>query len=138
MSAYRDRPLDCPRCGLELIRSEARDCWGCKRCGGMLLGVGELIDELLVIAPDLLPKAGVRSITTLGRRTAAPLLTCAACGAPMEPVFLGAVEVDRCYHDDQLWFDAGEHQLVVERAGEQHAERAPGSWLDRLRAKLAR
>lgn len=100
-----------------------------------MLGVGELIDELLVIAPDLLPERGVRSITTLGRRTVAALLVCAACGAPMEPVFLGGVDADRCYHDELLWFDSSEHELVLERAREQEAARNPPSWFDRLLAR---
>jgi Zn-finger nucleic acid-binding protein len=37
----------------------------------------------------------------------------------MEPVFLGGVELDRCYHDEQLWFDRGEIGRVVDRAREQ-------------------
>ncbi len=54
----------------------------------------------------------------------------------MEPVFLGGFDVDRCYHDEQIWFDAFEHRLVLESAREQHQARTPSSWLARLRANL--
>jgi hypothetical protein len=102
----------------------------------MLVGVGELIEELISVAPDLLPAAGARSITTLGRRSVAPLVTCASCSAPMEPVFLGGIDVDRCYHDEQIWFDGHEHSIVMQRAASQHEARTPSGWLSRLLAKL--
>jgi Zn-finger nucleic acid-binding protein len=51
----------------------------------------------------------------------------------MEPVFLGGVDVDRCYHDELMWFDRGELALVVDVAHDQHRERAR-SWLVRLLA----
>jgi hypothetical protein len=85
----------------------------------MLVGIGELIDELVKVAPKLLPDGGARGISTIGRRTTAPLSACPTCAAPMEPVFLGGVELDRCYHDEQLWFDRGEIGRVVDRAREQ-------------------
>jgi Zn-finger nucleic acid-binding protein len=137
VSAYRDRPLSCPRCTVELVRTETRDCWRCSRCNGLLVGIGEVIDELVEIAPDLMPAAGARSITTLGRGTTAALVICATCGAPMEPVFLGGVDVDRCYHDEQIWFDGEEHALVMQRATAQREARASSGWLSRLLAKLA-
>lgn len=96
--------------------------------------MSELIAELVEVAPDLLPATGVRSITTLGRRSALPPVTCSACGAAMEPVFLGGIDVDRCYHDEQIWFDADEHVRVLERAAAQREARL--GWFARLRAKL--
>ncbi|MBA2542401.1 MAG: zf-TFIIB domain-containing protein [Deltaproteobacteria bacterium] len=119
MSAYRDRPLACPRCQRELRRDDSRDVWSCQRCAGFLVGIGELITELLVVAPSLLPDSAVRTISTLGRRTSAPLLSCPTCGAAMEPVFLGGVDLDRCYHDEQLWFDRGEPDRVFAQACKQ-------------------
>jgi hypothetical protein len=101
----------------------------------MLVSVAELIGELVRIAPDLLPDGGGTTITTLGRRTVAPLLACPACAASMEPVFVGGVDADRCYHDESIWFDASEHDIVLDRAREQHAERHP-TLMARLRAAL--
>jgi Zn-finger nucleic acid-binding protein len=129
--SYRDRPLRCPRCGIELSRIDGRDRWRCAKCQGALFAVVEVICELVAAAPDLVPDAGIGGLTTLGRRSAAPLLACAQCGAPMEPVFLGGVDVDRCYHDEVLWFDRNELRWVVETAHEQHRERAR-SWLARI------
>lgn len=98
-----------------------------------MLSVGEVVRELVAVAPDLVPEGGVGGLTTLGRRTTAPLLPCPLCGASMEPVFLGGVDVDRCYHDEILWFDLGELAQVVDVAQDQHRERAK-SWLTRLLA----
>ncbi len=123
MTAYRDRPIDCPRCRRELARTDATERWRCPKCRGVLLGVSELIALLLRIAPALLPDAGkVKTITTIGRRTSEALLPCSVCAAPMEPVFLGGEDVDRCYHDELFWFDAGELALVGDCAVEQAGE----------------
>ena len=130
---YRDRAVQCPRCGLELVRADERDRWRCTKCKGALFGVGEVVRELVATAPELVPKGGAGGLTTLGRRTVAPLLACSVCGAPMEPVFLGGVDVDRCFHDELIWFDRGELALVVDVARDQHREREQ-SWLVRLLA----
>lgn len=133
---YRDRPIRCPRCRIDIQRTDAKDRWRCAKCEGVLISVEEIIIELVRIAPDLAP-AGRRAVdlTTLGRRSDAPLVPCGACGADMEPVFLGGVDVDRCYHDQLLWFDVGEHQRTLDRAQDQHARRHRswlGRWLDGL------
>lgn len=131
MSAYRDRPLQCARCRLELRRDGARDIWTCSRCGGALVAVEELIKELAHQVPSLVPDSGAKDITTLGRRTL-QLVTCPSCSDSMEPVFLGGVEIDRCYHDQQFWLDTGETGQILARAHEQ--ERTDGHWLaDRIR-----
>lgn len=132
---YRDRPISCPRCQLELARGDSGDHWRCGKCHGVLLGTGELVRVLLVVAPDLVPAGeGVHGITTLGRRSPTTL-PCGVCGAPMEPVFLGGIGVDRCYHDELVWFDGGELDLVLTVAHEQHGERTK-SWLARMMARL--
>ncbi len=131
MTAYRDRVVRCPRCVCELARGEQREIWECPSCRGMLVGVGELVDELLKVAPDLMPAGGARTLATLGRRSTQRLLDCPTCAAPMEPVFLAAIDVDRCFHDDQIWFDATEHDRVIERATSQKVER-DRNWLSRL------
>jgi Zn-finger nucleic acid-binding protein len=130
---YRDRAVQCPRCGVELTRADARDRWRCGKCKGALFSVGEVVRELVVTAPDLVGTGGVVGLTTLGRRTIAPLLDCSVCGGPMEPVFLGGVDVDRCYHDELIWFDRGELALVVDVATDQHRDRDQ-SWLVRMLA----
>jgi Zn-finger nucleic acid-binding protein len=116
VSAYRDRPVTCARCGVELVREGTREIWTCKRCSGSLVGVGELVTELLAVAPHLLPEGGVQTISTIGRRSTQPLIRCPACRSEMEPVFLGGVELERCYHDELLWFEQGETQAVLDRA----------------------
>jgi Zn-finger nucleic acid-binding protein len=131
--SFRDRAIQCPRCAIELIRADERDRWRCTKCKGALFAVGEVVHELVVTAPDLVGSGGVAGLTTFGRRTIAPLVDCSVCGAPMEPVFLGGVDVDRCYHDELIWFDRGELALVVDVAADQHRVREQ-SWLVRLLA----
>jgi len=128
---YRDRPLQCPRCTTELVRDEHGERWQCRRCHGALLDVAEVVRELLEVAPELMPSGGVRGLTTLGRRTKDALITCTVCGGAMEPVFLAGLPVDRCYHDQLLWLDAGELAQVLQRAEEQFAPAAKG-WFVRL------
>ena len=101
------------------------------KCKGALIAVVDVVRELVAVAPDLVPDEGVGGLPTLGRRSRTPLVACAMCGAPMEPVFLGGVPVDRCYHDDLIWFDRGELQQVLAAAREQRDERQ-ASWLSRL------
>ena len=95
------------------------------------MAIGEVVRELVAIAPDLVPRDGIGGLPTLGRRTAERLLPCGVCGAEMEPVFLGGVPLDRCYHDELLWFDRGEIERVLAVAAEQRAERT-SSWLIKL------
>ena len=134
--AYRDRPITCPRCRVQLQRHDAHDRWRCARCYGIVVGVPEIVRELLVIAPDLLPPEGVAGILTRARRSATTL-TCPACGAPMEPVFLGGVDVDRCYHDQLIWFDDLELDRVLATARSQREARDQ-TWLQRLISVLFR
>lgn len=131
MTAYRDRPLHCPRCNGELQRDGSKDLWSCGKCGGTLMGVGELITALVEIAPSLLPDRRVRSITTLARHANGPILRCPTCAGQLEPVFLGGVDIDRCYHDEQVWLDRSEPERVFDRAAAQERE-AGESWLDQL------
>jgi Zn-finger nucleic acid-binding protein len=129
---YRDRALECPRCKTALARDAIRDAWDCVRCGGALVGVEEVIRELVRIAPDLAPASGrAVDLATPSRRSRGPFVDCVSCGLPMLPVYLGGVDVDRCVADQLLWFDAGEHRAVLDRADEQRRERSR-SWLARL------
>jgi Zn-finger nucleic acid-binding protein len=132
---YRDRPIRCPRCGVDLARHDIRDVWSCSSCKGVLSSVEELTLQLVTIAPELVPedRAGVRGVTTISRRAREPLLGCAVCGTAMDPVFLGGVEVDRCRGDEMVWFDVGEEERVLESARVQHA-RLEESWLRRTLA----
>ncbi len=128
---YRDRPFQCPRCRCDLERAEAADRWHCLGCGGVAVGVEDLVHELVAIAPDLLPPDGVRGLPTLGRRDG-DRLPCAVCGEPMAPVFLGGMELDRCYADEQIWFDVNELDHVLDAATEQYATRRHQSESSRL------
>jgi Zn-finger nucleic acid-binding protein len=129
--AYRDRPLDCPRCKRELGRAAAAERWDCAACGGVLFGVGELARALVEIDPELAPDGHVVDVPTLGRRSNEPLLACSICGDSLEPVFLGGIDVDRCYRDEVVWFDRGELASVFDRALAQHSEQHV-SWLRKL------
>jgi Zn-finger nucleic acid-binding protein len=132
---YRDRPIECPRCGVELVRHEVAERWKCGRCKGVLVGVGEVARELVEVAPELAPDGPITDLTTIGRRTTAAPLACPACASLLEPVFLGGVEVDRCYHDQLLWFDAGELPWVLDIARERHDATAD-PWLVRVMRHL--
>ncbi|NVB79578.1 MAG: hypothetical protein HOV81_14370 [Kofleriaceae bacterium] len=131
---YRDRPVSCPRCALELVRVDDGDRWSCSRCKGLLYGVGELIAKLVEVAPDLVPDAGIGDITMPARRTTSPALECPTCNENMDPVFLGGVELDRCYRDNVVWLDRGELEVVLDVATEQRQGRESirSSWLARL------
>lgn len=131
---YRDRPVTCPRCSLELTRVDARDRWSCGGCKSLLYGIGEVVDELVTVAPDLLPQETVRDITMPARRSFAPALACPTCGENMDPVFLGGVNLDRCYRDNVVWFDRGELEDVLDVAREQRQSRESikTSWLGRF------
>jgi Zn-finger nucleic acid-binding protein len=128
---YRDRPVQCPRCGTELVRSDTRETWRCERCRGLLAGVSDVAKRLVEVAPDLAPEGNVRALPTLGRHATAPLVKCPACAAPMEPVFLGGLDVDRCYHDELIWFDMGELDHILGIAKSQRDDRHP-PWLVRI------
>ncbi len=126
---YRDRPIDCPRCRTTLVRLEKGERWSCRACDGLLAGVGDVIAELLVVAPHLAPPGGIGDLSTIARR--APIedeLECPACGDAMEPIFLGARELDRCRHDQLIWFDHAELDEVIEVARGQPRR----SWLARF------
>jgi len=128
---YRDRAIQCSRCGTELVRNTAHDTWQCRKCNAVLTGIGELAHALMMVAPHLAGDGHVRDVPMIGRRTAAPPLACPACGDGMEPVFLGGVELDRCTRDELVWFDGGELELVLDVAREQ--DRADDrSWLRRV------
>jgi len=134
---YRDLTFQCPRCRCDLERTDASDHWHCQACGGVAVGVEDLIHELVAIAPDLLPPDGVRGLSTLGRRNG-DRLPCAVCGQLMEPVFLGGMELDRCYTDEQIWFDVNELDQVLDAATEQYATRHARGALTNLEPKPPR
>src|SRR5262249_33601391 len=127
---YRDRPIECPRCRVELQRADTHETWRCAKCKGVLSGVAEVVTALVAVAPELVD-GDVLDLPTIGRRTVAPALPCSVCGGDLEPVFLGGVELDRCYHDQLVWFDRGELALVLETARTQKSDRET-PWLRRL------
>jgi Zn-finger nucleic acid-binding protein len=116
---FRDRVPACPRCHVDLARADDdRESWRCPRCGGIALGVGDLIDDLLEVAPHLRPADGIRELVTISRRASADL-ACPVCGLAMEPVYLAALEIDRCRRDSLVWLARGDRDLIVARAGAQ-------------------
>jgi Zn-finger nucleic acid-binding protein len=131
---YRDRQLGCPRCGKRLERTTRHENWPCPGCGGVAVGVGELIRLLGRYAPDLLPRGGVAGLETPVRLTTDPPLRCAACSRPMDPVELHDVKLERCYQDELLWLDANQLDVVID-AAIADAESRKG-WGQRLRDLL--
>jgi Zn-finger nucleic acid-binding protein len=119
--SYRDRPITCPRCGIELARpdDDVDDRWRCGTCRGALVGIEGLAHDLVAVAPELLPAGNVRDVTMIGRRSTEPAIACPACASPMAPVFLGGVELDRCDEDALVWFDSDEYARVIAAAREQ-------------------
>ena len=91
----------------------------------------EVVRRLVEVAPDLAPEGNVRALPTLGRHATGPLVPCPACGASMEPVFLGGLDIDRCYRDELVWLDTGELDRILGIAGEQRDARHP-PWLLRI------
>ena len=49
-------------------------------------------------------------------------LPCPACDKPMSPVSLRGVEIDRCYHDQLLWFDPTELGVMRPPGTAEHIE----------------
>lgn len=124
--AFRDRPPTCPRCRGELTRdSGGRSRWTCSHCRGMALSVAELVSELIVVAPDLIPSDGFLDVATPQRVQGVPL-PCPLCGSAMQPVFLGGADVDRCRPDGVIWFDTSEIDRAIAAAASQHDQRSAG------------
>jgi hypothetical protein len=101
----------------------------------LLVTVEEMINALLAVEPGLYPVAGVKGLTTIGRRARGAQLACCVCRSPFEPVFLGGEEIERCYKDEVLWFDVDEHDRALAAARGQHADpsrREPPSLRERL------
>jgi Zn-finger nucleic acid-binding protein len=115
---FRDQAPVCPRCRVGLMRAaDEREAWHCPRCAGTALGIGDVIDDLPEVAPHLRPAAD---------------LACPACGQSMEPVYLAAVEIERCRQDSVVWLERGEREAIVARAA---AQPRPGG-AEHLRAVL--
>jgi len=130
---YRDHLLTCPRCGATLVRTNRHETWPCPACGGVAVEVGELIRLLMRYAPELMPP-GTTRVATTQRSMSAPPLRCAACTRPMQPEYLHGVEVDRCVHDELLWFDAKQLDVAIDAAiADVEARRG---WAQRLRDLL--
>jgi Zn-finger nucleic acid-binding protein len=135
VSAYRDRPLECPRCRIELDRNETREVWKCKRCTGSLVGTAELIAALVKIAPELVAKEAHLSGVAMVPRRSVDIVPCSICGGDLDPAFLGGVDIDHCTVDHVVWFDRGELGLVLDSARRQHAGHAQ-PWFARLVSSL--
>lgn len=110
---YRDHLLTCPRCGATLGREKRQEVWSCPACRGVAVETGELIRLLLRYAPDLMPDGGARGLVIAPRTATTPLLRCAACTRAMDRVLLHGVALERCTHDDLLWFEANELEDVI-------------------------
>lgn len=130
---YRDHLLTCPRCGATLVRQTRHETWPCPACGGVAVELGELIRILMRYAPELLP-VGASTLSTTRRPAGGPALRCPACSRSMQPVELHGVELERCPHDEVLWFEAKQLDVVIDAAiGEVEARKG---WVQRFRDLL--
>jgi hypothetical protein len=104
MTAYRDKPMQCPRCGKPLVQYENRDKWRCKQCYGALVGRAQLVVEVGELAAQVLEGDADASRPAIH--------PCPICAFPMTPYTIGAgkqaIEVDRCVEHEVVWFDHGE------------------------------
>ncbi len=110
--------MDCPMCHEAMITLELADVEidHCTSCGGIWLDGGEL--EALLGDP-------VQAKRLLGsfEQAASPVerpRKCPICDKTMVKVAVGRSDpvlvVDKCPHNDGLWFDKGELQNILTRA----------------------
>ncbi len=97
---YRDRPMRCPQCGVDLVAIDTRDKWRCKQCVGVLVGIQQVELEL--------GEGGRRTIFATAQAQRDGTRPCPACHQPMEPIRLVGIEIERCVADGYVWFDRGE------------------------------
>lgn len=107
MHPFRDKELQCPRCGKPLAHYPDRDKWRCRTCNGVLVGGEQLIVEIGPHAQAVMEGEG--------DTTRPAIHPCPACAFPMTPYTIAPVELDRCIADRVVWFDGGEIGKV--RAG---------------------
>ncbi|HEU0033451.1 MAG TPA: hypothetical protein VFQ53_22620 [Kofleriaceae bacterium] len=110
--AYRDAPLRCPRCQVELVPKSA-ERWRCPSCRGVAMTSGEVVRGIQAIAPDLRGKPGATP-----KPPHPTSMRCPACDDRMEQLCAGSLELDRCVRDDLVWFDDWEHIRVFAAAHE--------------------
>jgi Zn-finger nucleic acid-binding protein len=119
---YRQRPNQCPVCGVDLRLFGTRLC--CDRCEGIFLTIADLahsIDELTRVEPAIAfarEQPGHRPCPGCS----AAMATCHLELAMMDKVVKPDVELDRCAAHG-LWFDTDELAellLAVERVFGSH------------------
>lgn len=104
--ANRDQPLQCPRCGKELVQYEKRHKWRCRACAGALVGVDQLETEIGDLAAHVIADPADASRPAIH--------PCPMCAFPLTPYTVNGIELDRCQNDLVVWFDGGEIGRVRE------------------------
>jgi len=100
---FRDKELQCPRCGKALSRYPERDKWRCRTCNGVLVGAEQLVVEIGPQAEAVLDHEADPARSAIH--------PCPGCSFPMTPYTIAGnppVELDRCVGDRMVWFDGGE------------------------------
>jgi hypothetical protein len=92
--------------------------------------VSTLVRRLYMIAPELVPDGGGAGLPMARRPATEPRLPCAVCSKPMAPVRFHEIDLDRCYVDEMIWFDASELDRVIDAVIREHD--ANRSWVTRL------
>ena len=103
-------------------------------CAWYALALCGLVRLVMRVAPSLLVNRGVDGLATPPRSPSQPPVICAACGQPTKPVTFHGVDLDRCFKDELVWFDATELDRVLDAAIADHDSRK--SWIERLRDLL--
>jgi Zn-finger nucleic acid-binding protein len=122
---FRGQGRACPACGQPLVQTE-RKRWKCEECGGVLVPVRGLADQLTELAPSLLGPDRMVDVGTRARRfdpavDPASRRCCPQCGHPMDRVALADIPIERCNEDECLWFDGTELDALLARAAAQDA-----------------
>src|SRR5262245_38647086 len=113
MAPYRDAFMPCPRCRTPLDSAES--VLGCRACRGFW------IEEAVLSGMVNTVRTG--DVAPLAFTDASPgKLPCPSCGQAMAVQHLEGVTVDRCRDRHGIWFDVGELEQCLLRAGLHHGK----------------
>lgn len=118
-SPFREPTLSCPRCHATLAAQEASYCSGCHGAW--------ISEQVLVERVATMQRAPAELEWTTETRATLPCLT---CQAPMEPLAVFGVPIDRC-RSHGFWFDRDELRQVLYASSQrpQPARERAGSGL---------
>ncbi len=110
--------MDCPRCGVPLVRSKEPPyhVWKCSRCEGQAVNVAVLRKE---VAESFLQEAWHNAGRAIGRSSR----RCPSCHQNLATVNVDDLEIELCRSCQLIWFDAGELDQVPPQSERERADR---------------